>query len=419
MKYSAIFILFLLAVTIASSCRKSSGNSAGVIRSISPVSGHFGTMLTIKGTGFRPNSYVIIDGISAQMDKITDTLINVTVPTTHSGPVVVSDSGGEATTTGPTFTYVDDILLAGMLTLSSSPYVYSYPFYWDNGTPFLLKAAWQGPSGAATGITAIGNDIYVCGYQYYGPKRYANVWKNGMEQPLSNTISQDAAAYAIQVAGQHVYTAGYLNNGNLDVATIWVDGQPVSLLGDTVDSYANSLTVVGNDVYVAGYRSQSNSNNHIALYWKNGSATSLSDGTRDALTTGIAIVGTDVYISGNMAGGVLWKNGVVQSLNYSSAGLCSSNSGIYLAGQTNGIYGISGIVWALPPGNAAYNVTGVTVNAVTADSAGVYTANSTSANFTTVPSYSICTDANSVTTVPAGTYTPQGFGSATAICVRR
>jgi hypothetical protein len=420
MKISTTFIVFCVAAMLASfACRKSSTGAAGVIRSISPDSGHFGTVLTIRGTGFDVvNGYVTMDGVMAPIKQITDSTIILTVPTTHTAPVVVKATTG-GSTTGPTFNYADDILVAGVLTLYPSGYNPSFAFYWDNGIPFLLETVVAGQvNAAATGIASSGDDIYVCGYQYYGIKRYAIVWKNGAAESLSNITTQDAQAYAIQVSGQHVYVVGYLNNGNHDVATVWVDGQVTALLGDTVNSYANAITIVGNDVYIAGYRTQSNSTNRIALYWKNGTATTLSDGNLDALTTGVAVVGADLYISGNMGGGVLWKDGIVQSLSYSTAGLCSYNTGLFVAGESSSYYSNSSNVWAWGTGNTAYNLGDVSVAAVTADSSGVYTANTSPNGNTLAPSYSACTGANPVITIPLSTYTTQGFGSASAICVR-
>jgi len=402
-------------------CHKNSDGSAGVIRSVSPESGHYGTVMTIRGAGFDViNGYVTIDGVMAPIKQITDTTIVLTVPTTHTGPVLVKVTTG-ATATGPTFTYVDDILVAGTLRLYPSGFNPAFAFYWDNGIPVLLsRTPVGGADMAATGIASSGNDIYVCGYQYYDygkNKCYAIVWKDSVPTTLSNITSQDAKPYAIQASGQQVFVVGYLNNGNHDVATVWVDGQPTALLGDTVNSYANAITIVGGDVYIAGYRAQSNNANHVALYWKNASVATLSDGTRDALTTGVAVIGADLYVSGNMGGGVVWKNAVAQSLSYSTVGLCSYGTGLYLAGGSSG-NNSSGNVWAWGSGNPAYVFANVTVNAVTANGTAVYTANTIPNGYATAPAYSVCTGTNSVTTVPLSTYTSQGFGSAAAICVR-
>jgi len=349
----------------------------------------------------------------APVTQISDTTITLTVPTAHSGPILVKRTTG-GSTTGPNFTYVDDILVAGWLVLNpGNPDVGgSFAYYWDNGIPFyLVTLLLAGPSVVATGITTSDQDIYACGYQYYGAKRYAIVWKNGVAGSLSNITTQDAQPFAIQVSGQNVYVAGYLNNGNHDVATIWVNGQPTALLGDTVNSYANALTIVGNDIYIAGYRAQSNGSNHVALYWKNGNPVTLSDGTADASTTGIALAGTDLYVAGNMGGGILWKDGVGQPLSTSTTGLFGDNNSLYLAGSSTGYYDNYTNPWTWGPSYPGYYVGGPTVNAVTADSTIVYTANSG-------PSYTIWTSTGPAPATMLSTVSTQGYGTATAICVR-
>ncbi|HXB34109.1 MAG TPA: IPT/TIG domain-containing protein [Puia sp.] len=414
MKKIAIITLGVTILVMSLACRKGSVDGAGIIRSVTPEIGHFGTVVTIRGEGFDSiNGYVTIDGAMAPIMQISDTTIVLTVPTTHTGAMLVKRTTG-GTTAGPTFTYIDDILVAGWLVLNpGNPDVGgSFAYYWDNGIPFnLVTLLLAGPSVVATGITTADDDIYACGYQYYGLKRYAIVWKNGVAGSLSNITTQDAQPYAIQVAGQNVYVAGYLNNGNHDVATVWVNGQPTALLGDTVNSYANALTIVGNDVYIAGYRAQSNSSNHVALYWKNANPTTLSDGIADASTTGIAVVGTDLYVAGNMGGGILWKDGLGQALSTSTIGLFGNDNSLYLAGSSTGYYDNYTNPWTWGPSYPGYYVGGPTVNAVTADSTIVYTANSG-------PSYSIWTSASPAASTMLSTVSLQGYGTATAIWVR-
>ena len=411
MNKTAIITFCTCAMLVLLACRKNSVGSAGSIRSVTPDSGHFGTVVTISGEGFDSiNGYVTIDGVKAPVTQISNTSITFIVPTAHTGAILVKRTTG-GSTTGPTFTYLDDVLVAGWLILNpGNPDVGgSFAYYWDNGTPFNLDAiVFAGPSVVATGIASSGNDIYACGYQYYGQNRYAIFWKNWSAQSLSNTTTQDAQPSAIQVSAQNVYVVGYLNNGNHDVATVWVNGQPTALLGDTVNSYANAITISGSDVYIAGYRAQSNSSNRIALYWKNGNPTTLSDGTADALTTGIAVVGPDLYVSGNMGGGILWKDGVAQSQSSATTGLSSYGDTLYLSGTNSGN---NSSVWTLGTGYPGYSIGSPIVNAVTADNTGAYTANSG-------PSYSICTGTSTVATTPLSTVSPQGYGTATAICVR-
>jgi hypothetical protein len=49
-----------------------------------------------------------------------------------------------------------------------------------------------------------------------------------------------------------VYSAGAEVNGGFSVAKYWKNGQAVSLTDDTKAGRANSIAVVGSDIYVAG-----------------------------------------------------------------------------------------------------------------------------------------------------------------------
>lgn len=140
MKKLAIITLGVTIILMSVACRKGSVSGAGMIRSVTPESGHFGTVVTIRGKGFDSiNGYVTIDGAMAPITRISDTTIVLTVPTTHTGPILVKRTTG-GSTTGPNFTYVDDILVAGWLVLNpGNPDVGgSFAYYWDNGISFYL-----------------------------------------------------------------------------------------------------------------------------------------------------------------------------------------------------------------------------------------------------------------------------------------
>jgi hypothetical protein len=54
------------------------------------------------------------------------------------------------------------------------------------------------------------------------------------------------------------------------------------------NSYASSIYVSGNDMYIAGYEFNTDQPKY-AVYWKNGVEVKLTDGVRDAYATSIFI----------------------------------------------------------------------------------------------------------------------------------
>ena len=55
-----------------------------------------------------------------------------------------------------------------------------------------------------------------------------------------------------------------------------------------IGAVANSVFVVGNDVYVAGYQWKIGGH-YIATYWKNGEVVKLTDETKNAIANSIYI----------------------------------------------------------------------------------------------------------------------------------
>jgi len=168
----------------------------------------------------------------------------------------------------------------------------------------------------ANSIFVSGNDIYVAGYQFEGDEETrAILWKNGKPQPLGDKgYIQDyfitTEAKSVLVLGADVYVAGVVNN----TAMLWKNGTPRRL--DEGWSSANAVFVSGADVYIAGVI------DNTATLWKNGVAQRLSGGnSRVATWAGsIFVKDNDVYVAGYRQAqneryeAMLWKNNAPQPL---------------------------------------------------------------------------------------------------------
>jgi len=221
-----------------------------------------------------------------------------------------------------------------------------YPSYWKNGnlvkldTDLLPNVDYGLIGGRALSIAVSGNDVYVLGSGSFVSPRTVFIagisWKNDIrdDNPSGSTLA---------VLNNDVYKVKF--------DTYYKNEIPVGILdGFTSSDLTTSITVSGNDVYVAGIESPpiySGSQNHIATYWKNGNPIKLTDGTNSANTWSIAVSGTDVYVAGceeNSAVWVAqyWKNGNLVKLtdgitNADATAVAVSGTDVYIAGsQWNG-----------------------------------------------------------------------------------
>ena len=170
-------------------------------------------------------------------------------------------------------------------------------------------------------------DVYACGYEYNGAgKTVAKYWKNGITTRLTDG-AQNAKANSIKVVGNDIYVAGYESNGTIDIAKYWKNGVAVILPnGGSLSYHATDIEVVGSDVYVSGdwisFRAAFEV--RMACYWKNEVLTTLTSvlniGHSEAKS--IAIDGSTIYVAGtepsNTTGRKIakyWKNGVSSNLS--------------------------------------------------------------------------------------------------------
>ena len=201
----------------------------------------------------------------------------------------------------------------------------------------------------------------------------AKYWKNGQEIRLTDGTN-NAAARSIVIVGRDVYVAGSESVGSLSfgwapfVAKYWKNGQEVRLTNGTTIAHAESIAIVGSDVYVAGSEMERNifdifrTAKHVAKYWKNGQEILLTDGENNAGANSIAVVGSDVYVAGNESNDFqcfakYWKNGVAVPLG----NLYSVAYSITIVGNTVYVAGEDGIAASPQRSIAKYWKNGVAV----------------------------------------------------------
>jgi PKD domain len=176
-------------------------------------------------------------------------------------------------------------------------------------------------------------DIYISGYD----NGMAAYWKNG--QLISLSASSNSIARAVTVVGDDVYVAGedgdLFSYGN-NIAKYWKNGQEVLLTGP-IGAGTYSIAVNSGDVYVAGW--QIKGSKTVAVYWKNSQPVTLTDGSTDAEATSIIVVEGNVYVAGHENGiAKYWKNNQPVSLTdgtYQAYAHCIAVSGtdVYVAGS--------------------------------------------------------------------------------------
>jgi hypothetical protein len=226
--------------------------------------------------------------------------------------------------------------------------------YWKNGVPVNLsngeKFTW------ANGIIVSGNDVYVSGTEYTDTSSVAVYWKNGIPVRLPGTTNS-TEAFALSVSGQDVYVTGIeMNRSGVRMPVYWKNGFMIKLSGRNITP--TSIAVSHDNVYITGVADTtlgdifSSYHMHTAMYWKNGTLTNLSTNNPTYLSgswaTSIAVSGNDVYIAGNENfGGVpnpvmkYWENGAsrnpmgVSGRSWGTS-ICISENNLYIAGWDYG-----------------------------------------------------------------------------------
>jgi len=210
----------------------------------------------------------------------------------------------------------------------------------------------KGVISSSYNILTIPPNTYVAGY-YHAASGHtvAAYWVNNTMTRLVTDSSVNSQARALFVSGRDVYVVGFVNSpSGVAKAACWKNGVQL-LLDNGTASDAFGVTLVGTDIYVAGYHNYGRSTVPHAVYWKNGVATYLNTTTSTSEASAITANGTDVYISGFITPSsnyytraAIWKNGIAAILGDTTTrtwptGICVSSNIIYMAGNYGGMSG--------------------------------------------------------------------------------
>jgi hypothetical protein len=246
--------------------------------------------------------------------------------------------------------YVAGSKISGADTLPSAT-------YWKNGVPTSLTKGLVKSSLFA--IVVSGKDVYTAGYVGDTLK----YWKNGIGVTVGNdaTGKEYLLALSMAIRDGHVYLAGakgrFIASNNASEkfdAAYWRDGVtfPLAIESDALDSWATSIVVSGQDIYIAGYEIMTEG--IFPKLWKNGNPINVNVSSLNAQFESVTISGSDIYLAG-MSGdsptelaATYWKNGVAFPLSVDpnsshsrATSIAVSGPDIYVAGWESNRSGVT------------------------------------------------------------------------------
>lgn len=175
----------------------------------------------------------------------------------------------------------------------------------------------------ATGVFAVGNDVYVSGYEVASNGRsIAKYWKNNVAVNLSNG-STDAEGLCIYVDGTDVYVGGSIKNDLFGYqAVYWKNGFIKYYTTASSQAAIHSITVKNNNIYAAGIEVSGLNYGRLWGYGSNPELLPIGQFsiTPGGIATSVFVKGDDVFAAGSLNGPsnnafpIYWKNGVSTSL---------------------------------------------------------------------------------------------------------
>ena len=194
-----------------------------------------------------------------------------------------------------------DVYVAGWIDFRD----YTIPCYWKNGARIELSRL--GASAMAKAIFISGSNVYVSGETNVSVNMNPGIaipcyWKNGARTDLGVIDPQrEGYANAICFSAGNVYVAGsVVDTAYTGVPCYWVNGTRITLSRlCAYTGWAESIQVSRNDVYVGG-ATQSTTTEIIPCYWKNDKRTDLSvvSPGKGGYVNSLFVLGNDVFAAG-------------------------------------------------------------------------------------------------------------------------
>jgi hypothetical protein len=197
----------------------------------------------------------------------------------YNNAIKIYKNGVLISTINGNFAYAYDIAVSGndvYVVGTVAPHGNMEARLWKNGVETVLS---NGTGSTARKVVVVGNDVYVGGSNYDNETWNEVIWKNGVETKLSAMAGDENVQFRdIAVEGNDVYVLGTAVKFNYDKefygnaisGRLWKNGVVSKFATGCIPT---AISVVGNNVYTAGYKRTFN-NNGDAIYqfkqWKNG-----------------------------------------------------------------------------------------------------------------------------------------------------
>jgi len=211
---------------------------------------------------------------------------------------------------------------------------YPFPCYWKNGIKTDLTIPEGGYDGWASTISVYGNSVYITGAYSLAGWSYPMIcyWSNGARNDLITAPPTEGYnIYDIAVSESGVIIVGTTSWSYPRTPWYWKNNFNNLSVPAGSDTIPWSIALSNNDVFIAGFYDNGHLSNRKtwACYWKNGELVTLPDNDdgRDGFAHAISVVGNDVFIAGSVDvfndfnGGnststaCYWKNGTLIELS--------------------------------------------------------------------------------------------------------